>query len=237
MQAQEKILIKVDPTNLMLVSIAVGAVMGLLMVGLDPWLRFPDVPLRINIAEALLTASIMASYGAVLSWTITTFWRTWLLWLVVLLMTPLITGAIAVWNNANAAFGVESNLLIFLPFVLVLHAGGTMLTILYLNMALQFSWRRALAFTALPVVLVLMSFLVIGRIRWANQDAQDVVAAVDFFAESALGDEDYSIEYLGIRFNGQQVASGDARIHTDDETIYCRVRLFPTEPEISCREE
>ena len=56
MAEAKKVRIYIDPLGLVLVGIAAGFVYGLLMVALDPWLRFPDVPIRINWREALLTA-------------------------------------------------------------------------------------------------------------------------------------------------------------------------------------
>lgn len=231
-----RILIYIEPSRLAVIGVAAGFLYGLLMVVLDPWLRFPDVPLRVNWREALLTASIMGGYAALLGWTVTTFWRSRLVWVMGLLMTPIITGILAMWNNINAAFGLDSDLLVFLPVVLVFHMAMIGLVNLYLRMALHSRWRQGLAYTAIPIVLSIFAFLGLGRLRWANQDAADVVEAVNRYAEGIF-DRDYSIEFMGIRYRDQIAPTGDARIHTDDQTLYCRVRLYPENTDISCTEQ
>lgn len=231
-----KVMVRIDPTYLILVSMVTGGLHGLLMVALDPWLRFPDVPLRVNWQEALFTASIMAGYGAILCWTVVTFWRTRFLFIVTLLLTPILTGVVALWNNINAPFGVQSDLLTFLPFVVVLHITMVLLAVIYLNITRRLAGRRVLAFTAVPVVLGILAFLALGRIRWANQDAQDVITAVNRYASGTV-DGDYKVEYLGLRYTGRQAPTGDARIHAAEQTLICRVRLFPNNTDVSCRHE
>ena len=235
-QQNPKIRIHIDPANLVLVGIAAGCIWGALIVLLDPWLRFPDVSLRINWREMLLSASVMSAYAAVLGWTIPTFWRQRIMWVIALMLTPIVTGVIAAWNNINSPFGLESDLLIFLPFVLMFHMATVALVVLYLHIALRFSSRRALAFSAIPVVLCILAFLGLGRLRWSNQDARDVIHAVDRYASGAVND-DYSIEYLGMRYRSQLSPTGHALIHSGEGVLFCRVRLYPQNIDVSCSEE
>jgi len=231
-----KVLIRIDPLLMMMVALVAGLVMGALMVLLDPLLRFPGVPLRVNWRETLLSASVMGSYAALLSWLVTTFWRQRMLWVVMLLTAPIVTGIIAGWNNLNAAFGISSDLLLFLPVVVLLHAAAVGLVVLYLQIALRLPQRRRLALTAVPVVMVLLTFLGLGRLRWANQDAKDVMTLLHSYADSTVNGA-YSIEYIGIRYQDQLAPTGSAFLHTQDVTLLCQVRLYANNSDISCRPE
>lgn len=229
--------IHIEPASMVIVGIVAGVVCGALMVILDPLLRFPDVSVHINWRETLLSASVMSAYAAVLGWMVTTFWRRWMLWLVALMTTPIVTGVFIAWNNINAPFGLESDLLLFLPIVFVFHMLAVSLVVLYLRLALHLPSRRLLAYTAIPVVLTILTFVGLGRLRWSNQDARDVMSAINQYAHGAVND-DFSIEYLGMRYSNQDAPIGDARIYTDDETLYCRARLYPQNVvDVSCSPE
>jgi|GEM_PF-5016808 len=234
-QPNSKQLVYVEPANIMLISMAAGFIYGLIMVMSDPWVRFPDANVVINWREALLTASIMGTYAALLGWMVTTFWRSHLLWFVMLITVPIVSGGLVGWNNVNSPFGIESDFLTFLPFVLVFHLLTIGMAVIYLNLVLYFPQRRKLAYAAIPVVLLIITFMGIGRLRWANQDAQDVVAAVDNYATSIFED-DYNIEYFGMQYSRETAPTGRLRIYTpDDQRLDCVVRLFPTEAEVSCQ--
>ncbi len=228
--------VRIEPGNLVLVGVLAGFLYGALMVMLDPWLRFPDVALRVNLREALLTASIFCLYGFVLGWTLTMFWRSRLMWGVGIFSTPIIALAMAAWNSNSGALGVENDPLVFLPAVLVFHLAALSLGSLYLNLSLRFAARRALAFGVLPVVLAIIMFAGIARIRWENPDATDVVQATDDYAASVVPG-DYEIEFLTLTYNGDIVPTGNTRIHAEGVSLYCRVRLFQTNAEVSCEIE
>lgn len=236
-QSEDRIIIEIEPGSLMLVAMVAGFIYGFLMVALDPWLRFPDVATQINWRDALLTASLMGAYGSLLGWTVTFFWRSSLMIAAVIFLTPIITGVVAAWNNANAVFGIESDLLAFLPFAFLFHAVVVGMTVLFLLMALRLPARRALAFVAIPFVMAILTFGALGRIRWENPDAQDVVNATNTYAGAIFDEGDYSIELLNIYYNNDVAPSGNTRIHTDGGTLICRVRLFQDNTDISCNVE
>ncbi|MFP4323813.1 MAG: hypothetical protein ACLFTK_15270 [Anaerolineales bacterium] len=228
--------VRIEPGNLILVGVLAGFLFGALMVLLDPWLRFPQIDVRINWRDMLLTASIFCLYGFVLGWTLTTFWGNRLAWLIAALTTPIITLVIGAWNRNSGALGVESDILFFLPVVLVFHLAALGLAIIYLSLVLRSRWRRPLAFGVLPLVLGIIIFLGVARLRWENPDATDVMRATDQYAMGVI-DDDYAIEFLTLTYNGEIVPTGNTRIHTDGMTWYCRVRLFQNNAEVTCRTE
>ncbi len=233
-EAPNKQLIYVDPAYLMLVGVGAGFCYGALMVALDPIVRFPNTPIYLNWREMLLTASMVGSYAAVLGWILTSFWRSIYLWLATLILTPILTGFVAFWNNINAAFGMPSDLLIFLPITFVFNLLGIGLSVLYLRIVLKHPWRAKLALGVLPLVLAILVFLGLGRLRWANQDAMEIVRALDQYANGAVLEGDYRIELLSIRYRGEIAPTGDAIIHTDGQNLLCRVRLFVQNTDVSC---
>jgi hypothetical protein len=216
----------------MIGAIAGGFLFGLMIVALDPWIRFDDVPLAINWREALLNACLIGGYGSILSWTITAFWRSQMLWIAALFIAPILAAIVALWNSVTTPFGVKSDLVIFIPAMLILHVVIVAFIVLYMNIALWFSGRRLLGYAAIPLILLaLMGFA--GVLRWNHQDAKDVVFAVDQYAHGVTTG-DYTIEYLGIRYGSDTAPTGDAKIHTDEETYLCRVRIFPDGTDVSC---
>ncbi len=225
----------IEPRWMRLSGLWAGMLSGGLMVVLDPWLRFPDYHARVNWQEALITAALMAAYGLGLSLLFTTFWRTRMLWVGVILTTPVIAVFIAVWNDLTTAFGTPSNILVFLPVTLVIHGSMAVLVQIYLEMARRLHGRRFLALTAIPVVLFLLSFLVLGRLRWASQDARDVMHAVNNYASQTINGR-YSIEYQGIRYNAGLASVGQARIYSEDGTFQCEARLFQNVIDVACEE-
>lgn len=224
----------VDPAILMLAGVGAGFLYGALMVALDPIFRFPDAPIYINWREMLLTASMVGAYGAVLGWVLTSFWRRWQLWGMTLFITPIVAGVVALWNNINAAFGTPSDFLIFLPFTLVFNLMSMGLSVLYLLIVVRHPRREKLALATLPMILAIIVFLGIARLRWANADAQDMMSALDQYAEGILQNDDYSIELLSIRYRGEIAPTGDAIIRTEEQRLACRVRLFPQNIDVSC---
>lgn len=223
----------VEPGYVMLVGVAAGFLFGALMVALDPLLRFPEVPLRLNWRDMFLTAAMVGAYASIMGWIVTTFWRSWRMWGITLLATPIVAGVVSVWNNANSAFGIESDWLIFLPMAALFNLVTVAFVYLLLQLMLYLPQRRVAVYAALPIALFLITFLGLGRIRWSNPDAQDVMEAVQTYAQG-LNTEDYSIEFLGVRYQGNTAPFGTAIIHSDDVTLLCRVRLFPQGTDISC---
>ncbi|MCL4879887.1 MAG: hypothetical protein KJ064_24745 [Anaerolineae bacterium] len=235
-QTTAVIKVNIEPRAVRLASLWAGIISGGLMVALDPWLRFPSYHARINWQETLITAALMAGYGFVLSLLFTTFWRTKMLWVSVVLTTPLIAVFVAIWNDLTTAFGTPSNILLFLPVTLVIHGVMVAMVQIYLEIGLRLQWRRTMALMAIPVVLFLMSFLVLGRLRWASQDAKDVMHAVNNYASQTVNGE-YSIEYQGIRYNTGLASVGQARIYTDNGTFQCEARLFQNAIDVACEED
>jgi hypothetical protein len=229
----KRVYIKLDPGLLMVGGVAAGFLYGALMVFLDPWVRFPGVPLQFNWREALLTASILGVYGALMTWTVTTFWRSAALWLASLLTAPLVGGVIAAWNNATGALGIETDLRLFVPFIMILHVVFMAMTVLYLRMTLLLPWRRALAFSAVPIVLALFAFLAMGRARWNNPDAVHVMNATEDYADAAFG-SDYKIELVSLHYSAESAPIGTTRIYGQEQTLECRVRLFLDDSDIRC---
>lgn len=231
------IYIQLDLLYWHLIAVAVGLIMGILMVMLDPVLRFSDIPTRINWTEALLSGMTLAGYAFLLGWMISEFWRTLALWAVVFVTTPMLVGIVVIWNDTTAIFAETSDFLIFVPIVLLVHATVTLLTILYLNIVKRLSARQPLAYTAIPVVTVALTILVIGQLRWQSQDAKDVMAAVNRYAGVAIQNQDYQIEYLGIRYQEGFASQGHARIHTNDFTLRCDVRMIAESMDVNCERE
>ncbi|NJL93599.1 MAG: hypothetical protein HC915_07645 [Anaerolineae bacterium] len=234
--ASGKRAVRLDPHALRLVAMVSGLALGSLLVMLDPWLRFSDVPTRINWRETLLTGIILALYGTLLSWMITAFWRSRLLWWMVLVTAPLLNGVLALWNDLTAVFGSTRDVLLFFPLVLLVHAAMVGLVWLYLNIARQLRWRRALAFGAVPLVLLLLTFLVLGRLRWANTEARDVMLAVDQYAD-ALIEGPYEIEYFGIDYADGRASVGRARVHAEGFSLACNARIFLDRIDVECERE
>jgi hypothetical protein len=85
-------------------------------------------------------------------------------------------------------------------------------------------------------MMVVMVFLFVGQLRWNDQDARDVVFAVDQYAHGAVQGE-YKIQYQGIRYSDDVAPFGDARIQSDSGTLACRVRIFPSGLDVNCRSE
>lgn len=229
--------VKIEPGILMLVGVAAGFLYGLLLVFLDRWLRFPDVALFFNWREGLLTACVLGVYSALLGWVMTTFWRSIVLWLVALITAPLVTGLMMAWNRATGTLGLDSDWVLFMPIVTIFHLAILGLCNLYWRMALKFTWRRGLAFSAIPVIMAMFVFFTLGRIRWTNVDALDIVAATDAYAASVFTTQDYTIELVSIRYQGETVTTGTTRVRAEDVILRCRVRLFLQETETSCQTE
>jgi hypothetical protein len=223
----------IEPGYVMLVGMAAGFLYGALMVALDPWLRFPDVPLRLNWREMFLTSAMLGAYAALIGWIVTSFWRSWKLWGAALLFTPIVAAVVSFWNNLNSAFGLASDWLIFLPMTAFFNLVTVGLVYFLLNLSLYTPQRRQLVYAALPIALFLVVFMGLGRIRWSNPDAQDVMAAVQTYA-GGLNEPEYSVEFLGMRYSGNTAPVGNAFIHTQGQTLLCRVRLFPQGADISC---
>jgi len=214
-----------------------GMACGVVLVLLDPVVRFPGLPVRVNFYETLLTGVMLAGYAFLLAWLVTDFWRSGTIWLLVLLTTPIITGAIFIWNQVTGAFGIASDLLIFLPVTLVLHLALVALTLIYLHLVKRLPGRRWLVFTAVPVVTLITAFFVLGRLRWSNPDALEVMQAVDVYASGAVP-EDYQVEYLGIRYGTDGTAPiGLVRVYSEDGKLLCRVRLYQDRNEVACEPE
>jgi len=227
----------IDPLAIALVSLAAGLLFGALMVCLDPWLRFSDVPVHINWREAALVALFVGGYGMALSWLLTRFWRDTMLWAAAILLSPLVTGAVAAWNAGSGAFGFKTNLLVLFPFVASIHLLLVAFALVYMNMILHYPARRVLAFTVVPLVLLMITFPGVGRLRWQNPEAHQIMVAVDGYASQTV-DGAYHLEYLGTRYRGSGAApTGTVRIHADAESQLCRVRLFPGNTNVSCVEE
>jgi hypothetical protein len=230
---QEKVYIRIDPHSLRLVAMVIGLGLGVLMVALDPIWRFDDVPTRINWREAALSGIILSLYGMLLGFIVTEFWKTMTLWLVVVITTPILVGVLAFWNELASIFGATRDILLFVPLVGAIHAAMVGMVLLYLNFARQVKARRVLAFTAVPVVLVILTFLVLGRLRWSNQDADRVMLAVNQYA-STIMPGDYEIEYQGINYGDGQASVGRARIHGESIVLDCDARIYLDDVEVTC---
>jgi hypothetical protein len=207
------------------------------MVVLDPWLRFGDVPVQVNWREAALVALFTGGYGMALSWLLMRFWRDPMLWVAAILLTPLLTGAIAAWNAGSGAFGFKTDLLVLFPFVAAIHMLLVTLALVYMNMTLRYPSRRMLAYTVVPLVVVAITFPGVGRLRWLNPEAREIMTAADNYASETV-DAGYHLEYLGTRYRGGGAApTGTVRIHAEPESLICRVRLFPGNTSVLCEEE
>lgn len=233
---QQPTKIYIEPQHIRLSSLWAGIIFGFVIVALDPVLRFADYHARINWKEGVLTALLVGGYGFTLALLITSFWRTKTLWLSVLLTAPIIAVFVAIWNDLTTAFGTPSNILVFLPTTLVIHAVMVGLVLLYMEISLRLAARKQLALTAIPVALFILSFMVLGRLRWDSQDAKDVMYAVNNYADQTI-DGSYSIEYQGIRYNTGLASIGQAKIYSDDGNFQCEARLFQNAIDVNCEEE
>jgi len=229
-------MVQVNQLFMILVSLLTGLLMGLLMVALDPWLRFGDVPVRVNWEEALLTAAITGAYGATLGWLATSFWRRRILWVAAILVSPIVTGVMALWNASSGVFGFPTNFIILYPFVASIHLLLLVFVVAYMNMSLRYRWRHALVYTAVPLALLVFAFPSVGRVRWLNPEARRIMVATDNYASESV-EAGYQLEYLGTRYRDGAAPTGTVRIHTDSASLLCRVRLFPLNPNVSCEEE
>lgn len=236
MEQPHIIKIYVEPRYIRLASLWAGIIFGFAVVALDPLLRFPDFPTRINWREGILTALLLGGYGFTLALLMTSFWRQGrMLAVSVLLTAPIIAVFVAIWNDLTTAFGTPSNILAILPVTLILHAVMVMMVLLYWEIALRVAVRRGMALTAIPVALFIVSFLVLGRLRWDSQDAKDVMHAVNNYASQTV-DGEYSIEYQGIRYNTGLASIGQARVYTQDGTLQCEARIFQNVIDVNCEE-
>ena len=229
-------MVRINQLYVTLVNLLTGLLLGALMVALDPWLRFGNVPVRVNWEEAMLVAAITGAYGATLGWLATSFWRRRILWVAAILLSPIVTGVMALWNASSGVFGFPTNFIILYPFVASIHLLLLVFVVAYMNMSLRYRWRRALVYTAVPLALLVFSFPSVGRVRWLNPEARRIMAATDDYANEAVEDG-YELEYLGTRYRGSTAPTGTVRIHTGQESLLCRVRLFPQHPNVSCEEE
>jgi hypothetical protein len=228
----------INPYNIQLVASGIGFICGALMVLLDPWLRFPDLPTRPNLLEALVTAIIAGGYGLLLAGLVTFFWRKRSIWLMVILTAPILTGAVSLWNDLTSAFGIPSDPIYFFPIILLMHGIGVAMVLLLLEIARRLPSRRRLAYGAVPVVLLIILLFGVGRVRWQNQDAQDVMLAVNVYAQQLPLGEDYEIRYEGITYYSTGSAPrGRASVYGDDVTYTCIAQLFTTAIDVNCERE
>lgn len=218
-------IVQINPRILRLVGTLAGMVMGAVLVMLDPVLRFPEVPARINLQDTLLTAVVIGAYGLLLAWVVTQFWHTRLLWLVTLVAAPFVTLVIIIWNLLTAAIGGGFDLILFFPVILVLHIAMTILTVICFEMARRLPGRQRWVFVAVPLVLFVFTFLVLARLRWENQDAIEVMNAVNQYADVTFGG-DYEIEYRGITYRSGRVPVASTRIYTDDDIYECQSDIY-----------
>jgi hypothetical protein len=152
------------------------------------------------------------------------------------LFSPVVTGVIALWNATSGVFGFPTNLIILFPFVASIHLLLIVLVVAYMNFILRYPSRRLLAYTAVPVALIIFAFPSVGRVRWLNVEARRIMQVTDEYASENVEDG-YLLEYVGTRYRSGAAPTGTVRIHTASEVLLCRVRLFPLNPNVSCEEE
>jgi hypothetical protein len=232
-----KVWLYVEPGYLMLVAFAAGLLYGLLMVALDPVFRFPDVPTRFNWRDAFLTASLIGAYGALMTWLMTSYWRKSGLWIATALSGPVVAVLALIWNSLNGALGLPGDLLIFLPAALIFQALAVGLCYLGFEIARRLSFRGLAIYAVMPLVLAVLVFLGLARLRWSGPEARDAMAAINQYAQGAVVEGDYQIEFLGLRYGDKTATVADAVIYAEDLTLVCQARLFPDEVEVSCEPE
>lgn len=230
-----KVWLYIEPGYVMLVAFAAGLLYGLLMVALDPVFRFPDIPLRFNWRDAFFTASLLGAYGAVQSWLVTSYWRKGALWIATALSAPILALLAMIWNSLNGALGLPSDLFVFMPAALIFQVLSVALAYMGLEIARRVSFRAQAVYVVMPIVLAVLVFLGLARLRWSGPEARDAMAAINQYAQGAIVEGDYQIEFLGLRYSDKTATVADAIIHAEDSKLECQARLFPDEVEVTCQ--
>lgn len=233
---KEHITIRLNPHLFRLIPMIIGLSAGVLIVVLDPWLRFDGIPIYVNWREALLTGVMMGGYGFLLGWLITEFWGSAVLWLMALLTAPLVGAILALWNEVTTVFGATEDVILALPLVIIVHGALLLITILYLQLVKRIPGRRIFPYMVIPLLMIVLT-AGIGWARWEDRQAKDIMKMVNDYASVTVG-QDYTIEYLGIRYRRSGLASeGNARIHSGDQQWLCRVGIYLNRMEINCNIE